>query len=226
MDLTPISAMGFVVAAVGVMRLAALADASLRVGKGGAEAGTGPGSVFEESGDWAARAYWDPLPTARSLTDSIGNGRWEDRSWLNVPGPFYTGATGATGVGPSGPESAPRHVLSGDGTTEFVYRQPRTPHEVYTLVGTAGYEPLAGYAWDGDEHWTPAAVREWWAGRARVRAWIRGELAAPTTSVNARSSLREFAGHLDEGLEDYLRGYVFWLIAGREPGRGEALPAL
>ncbi|WP_329342727.1 hypothetical protein OG866_40965 [Streptomyces sp. NBC_00663] len=39
-------------------------------------------------------------------------------------------------------------------------------------------EPMGGYAWDDDRHWTPRAVREWWAGRAHVHAWIESELAS------------------------------------------------
>ncbi|MFD9104548.1 hypothetical protein ACFVZN_26135 [Streptomyces virginiae] len=32
--------------------------------------------------------------------------------------------------------------------------------------------------------------------------------------------------HIDNGLEAYLRGYLFWLDQRREPRPGEALPRL
>ncbi|NUS78575.1 MAG: hypothetical protein HOV70_20580 [Streptomyces sp.] len=80
---------------------------------------------------------------------------------------------------------------------------------------------MGGYAWDGDRHWTPRAVREWWAGRAQVHAWIESELA---DDQNEPAALRRYAAYLEDGLETYLRGYLFWLTERREPRRGEPLP--
>ncbi|WP_327682947.1 hypothetical protein [Kitasatospora sp. NBC_00458] len=171
-------------------------------------------------GHWTQLAYWDPLPTARALTATMGNGRWEERSRLNVPGPFYAGETDG---GLNGPHRLPEHVLSGDEHHGFVHRQPVNPRELAGLVRIAEDEPAGGYAWDGDEHWTPEAVREWWAGRDAVRAWIAGELGGDR---NEPAALRRYAAHLDDGLEDYLRGYLFWLIERREPRLGEELPEL
>ncbi|MFF7847651.1 hypothetical protein ACFZDF_08675 [Streptomyces sp. NPDC007910] len=37
---------------------------------------------------------------------------------------------------------------------------------------------------------------------------------------------RDFVAPIDDGLEDYLRGYLFWLEQRREPRDGEALPLL
>ncbi|MEU6380743.1 ferredoxin [Streptomyces sp. NPDC046909] len=171
-------------------------------------------------GPWRDLAYWNPLPTARRLTDSMGGGRWEERSWLNVPGPFYAGETDD---GLNGPYYLPEHVLSSDQCFEFVHRQPASPREVAGLVEMAHDEPMGGYAWDGDDHWTPEAVREWWAGRGAVREWISGELAG---DQNRPEALRAFAAYLDGELEDYLRGYLYWLMERREPRRGERLPLL
>lgn len=176
--------------------------------------------LYPAEGEWQDLAYWDPLPTARDMTDSVGHGRWEDRSWLNVPGPFYAGATD---TGLNGPYYLPEHVLSSDEHYEFVYRQPANPREVAGLVEIAHNEPVGGYAWDGDQHWTPQAVRNWWARLAEIRAWITDEL---DDDRNEPEALQRYAAYLDDGLEAYLRGYLFWLTEGREPRLGEALPNL
>ncbi|MFF7474263.1 ferredoxin [Streptomyces sp. NPDC008092] len=177
-------------------------------------------AVHPAEGPWQELRYWDPLPSAREFTHSMGSGRWEDRSRLNVPGPFYAGVTDD---GLNGPYYLPRHVLSSDEHYEFVYRQPANPREVAGLVEIAAAEPQGGYAWDGDQHWTPEAVRQWWAGRASVRAWIAGEL---DDRRNEKEALRQYAAYLDDGLEDYLRGYLFWLTEHREPRTDEELPTL
>ncbi|MET9618327.1 ferredoxin [Kitasatospora indigofera] len=176
-----------------------------------------------EASDPAEVAYWNPLQLIGSPAREVGEGRWGDRSRLNVPGPFYGGATDSGG---SGPECAPAHVLHGDEGTEFVYRQPVNPEQLAELEEAFGEELFHGYAGDGDEHWTPDAVREWWAGRAGVRRWIEEDLAGRGGGDNERESLLAFAGYLDDGLEDYLRGYLFWLAEGREPKLGEPLPSL
>ncbi|HET6859956.1 MAG TPA: ferredoxin [Streptomyces sp.] len=171
-------------------------------------------------GRWEELAYWDPLPTARGLTDSMGNARWEHRSRLNVPGPFYAGETDDGG---NGTYYLPDHVLAADDGHEFVYRQPANPREVAGLVEIAGGEPQGGYAWDGDRRWTPESVREWWAGRDAVRAWLAAQLDG---DQNEKEPLGRYAAFLDDGLDQYLRGYLFWLIEGREPRTDEPLPTL
>jgi hypothetical protein len=199
---------------------------------------TGTLTAMDTADAGTESAYWDPLPAARGVVTrwrggagdlSIGEGRWEDRNWLNVPGPFYTGETDD---GMNGPVYAPRLVLcGGDWGMEFVYRQPRTSEEVETLLDVAWGEPMGGYAWDGDDHWSEDSVREWWAGRARVREWIHRQIARCSASGRAQDhedvpALREFAAHVDGPLERYLRGYLYWLIERREPAAEVTLPHL
>lgn len=183
-------------------------------------------------------AYWNPIPTARAIVAGwgpvagelrIGTGRWEDRSWLNVPGPFYTGETDD---GLNGQVYAPGLVLcGGEWGMEFVYRQPQTADEVETLLGVAWGEPMGGYAWDGDTRWTAGSVRSWWAERARVRAWIDEEIRSRSDSRadydrESVPALREFAAHMDGPFERRLRGYLYWLIEHREPDAKALLPEL
>ncbi|MFD0261313.1 hypothetical protein ACFVH7_23960 [Kitasatospora indigofera] len=77
-----------------------------------------------EVGDPAEAARWNPLQLVGSPSREAGEGRWEDRGRLNVPGPFHGGATDS---GRHGPACAPRHVLLGDRGAEFVCRQAAAP---------------------------------------------------------------------------------------------------
>ncbi|MEU4158729.1 hypothetical protein [Actinoplanes sp. NPDC026670] len=196
--------------------------------------------------------YWDPLPTARRLVDEgplAGldpfQGRWEDLNWRNVPGPFYAGETDSMALGRL---DAPRHICydddRGNGTaSEFVYRQPVDEAETESLISGCRLELWQGYQWDGDEHWTVAGVREWWRDRARVREWAVaiatdweadghpqwGFAGGPEYVRHYREAARghrDFIAYLDDGLEGYLRGYLFWLDQRRAPRPGEALPRL
>ncbi|MFC8720888.1 ferredoxin [Kitasatospora sp. NPDC057198] len=193
--------------------------------------------------------YWDPLPVARRLVAAVDRevfaGVWAERNWRNVPGPFYGAATDSMATGRL---DAPHHIaydddFGGGFGTEFVYRQPMDEAETEAVVSAACLELYSGYGWDGDEHWTPATVREWWRDRSRVRGWalaIAADWGAATHpgwgsngSVKfqghyhdaARGHL-DFAAYIDDGLERYLRNYAFWLDQRRPPRRGEALPML
>jgi hypothetical protein len=191
-----------------------------------------------ETAEARSSAYWDPLPAARDIAarsqsgpvdTSIGIGKWEDRCWLNVPGPFYTGETD---TGLNGQVYAPGLVLcGGELGMEFVYRQPQSSEDVEILLEVAFGEPMGGYAWNGDHRWSEGSVRGWWADRARVREWIRSEIAARSISEadydrESVPVLHEFAAHLDGPLERYLRGYLYWLVEGREPDARAVLPDL
>lgn len=189
--------------------------------------------------------YWDPLPTvAASARHPVANhddgrtlgppsdylrGEWERRDWRNVPGPFYGARTDSCWTGR---QIAPRHIVYEDEYgSEVVFRQPQDRHEVRLLLTAAWNDPFGAYACDGDTRWTLALVREWWAGRDRVAAWLRA--ASHRWSASERdderdnaSGLRDYAGYLDHGLEAYLRQYGFWLDNHRAAMPGEPLPDL
>lgn len=196
--------------------------------------------------------YWNPLPTARRLVDELAEpehklftGVWEQRNWRNVPGPFYAAETDSLAIGRRG---APDHIaydddLGGGFGFEFVYRQPVNAAETEAVVDACRMELFRGYNWDGDEHWTVEAVRDWWRNRSRVREWavdIAADWGADTHPHweynadpeylphyhDAAQGHRDFVAYLDHGLEGYLRGYLFWLDQHREPRPGEALPGL
>lgn len=182
-------------------------------------------------------AYWDPLPTARALAPAdasfpVFRGVWAERNWRNVPGPFYGADTDCMMMGRV---EAPRHIAY-DGDHEFVFRQPVNADETEALVHGAQLELYNAYGWDGDDHWTAGSVRDWWRDRGGVREWAVTagvEWAAydedPRYAAHyheAAQGHRDFVAYIDDGLEAYLRGYLFWLEQRREPRRGEALPLL
>ncbi|MFI8265203.1 MULTISPECIES: ferredoxin [unclassified Streptomyces] len=187
--------------------------------------------------------YWDPVPTARRLLALEGSpyatfgtpvfqGEWANRNWRNVPGPFYGADTDCMQFGR---DHARDHVAFDD-FHEFVFRQPVNERETEALVTAAGWELYNNYAWDGDDHWTPEGVRAWWRERGRVREWAVAAAAEWSSYAenpeyvphyhDAADGHRDFVAYIDDGLEAYLRGYLFWLDLRREPAPGEALPRL
>ncbi|WP_251064088.1 ferredoxin [Streptomyces sp. ISL-44] len=196
--------------------------------------------------------YWDPIPTVRAVAgthlpqwepgtrppvfdwsrgtrSSCEPDQWGERNWRNVPGPFYGAGTDNCWTGR---DCAPDNVMyDGEYNQEFVYRQPRDERETYAVLCAAECDPMAGYAGDGDAHWTPELVRDWWRDRGRVREWA--VVLDRTWSVSedryereASAGARDYVAHIDGGLGDYLRGYLFRLKEGRPARSGEALPAL
>jgi hypothetical protein len=154
---------------------------------------------------------------------------WADKHWLNVPGPFYTGPSDN---GWTGRLHAPRHVLyGGEYLNEFVYRQPRTKAEIDSVHTAAAQDPCRGYSADGDERWTPDAVRTWWSERAGVVQHITALLTLWSAStdeqeIEAAEGARDFLAYLAGDLENDLRAYLFRLEQGHYPHPDEQLPAL
>ncbi|MFD9357219.1 ferredoxin [Streptomyces sp. NPDC060031] len=181
--------------------------------------------------------YWDPIPTLAILQPgaepAFGSGwmgRWEERNWRNVPGPFYGAQTDTCWTGRL---HAPDLILYDDVYgQEFVYRQPRNPEEVKDLLTAACEETVAGYNHDGDLHWTPDSVRAWWRDRGRVRAWATSlgwsdwVTSEHPEERSAAAAARHYAAYVDAGLAEYLRGYLFWLVEGRPAAHGQTLPEL
>ncbi|WP_031067965.1 hypothetical protein [Streptomyces sp. NRRL WC-3742] len=169
--------------------------------------------------------YFDPTAGLGTDRDTF-QGRWEDKLWLNVPGPFYGADTDTCWTGRL---SAPQHVLyGGDYLTEYVYRQPRTPTEVALLVEGADQDPFLGYGCDGDTHWTPEGVRKWWRDRGRVTEFLSGRDWDAYNSVEQgiAASVRDFESYLAGGLAQDLRIYLYWLEQGSSPTPEDRLPEL
>ncbi|GAA4262692.1 hypothetical protein [Dactylosporangium darangshiense] len=173
--------------------------------------------------------YWDPV-TALPPEQRINfTGSWDDLLWLNVPGPFWTGETDTCWTGRL---QAPHNVLyGGEYFTEFVFRQPRTPTEVSAVADAAWADPFGGYGCDGDDRWTPSAVRAWWRERHRIDHYIAELLPHWASSTDryerdAAAGLRDFAAHVADPLGVQLRVYLFWLEERRSPTPTDTLPDL
>lgn len=163
-------------------------------------------------------AHWRRFRDSGSA-DAYLEGEWKERNWLNVPGPFYGAETDTCCAGPA---QAPANVLYDEFGQEFIWRQPRNSDEVRAVLDAAYQDPFRGYAWDGDDHWTAAAVGEWWANRERVLKWINDRLQAQDHPLT--TTVRAFREYIEGELEDDLSRYVAWLeersvAAGESPAR-------
>ncbi|GAA1589725.1 ferredoxin [Streptomyces globosus] len=183
--------------------------------------------------------YWDPLPAVRASAgtalpwketvtvlapaETYLTGRWAERNWRNVPGPFYGAQTDTCEMGP---EVAPQHIMCDETGQEFVFRQPRRPAEVNSVLLAAWNDPCGQYGMDGDQWWTTQSVRAWWQERARLREWAERFSTAPSGSHHFPYGLADLLSYLDGDLKAHLRGYLFWLEEGRPPTGAEILPDL
>jgi hypothetical protein len=187
--------------------------------------------------------YWDPMPHIGAVfasqprdglwpgPDATFQGKWNERNWRNVPGPFYGAMTDNCWVGRL---HAPRHILYGDDDDyeqEFLYRQPRTVEELGAVIVAAQEDPCAGWACDGDTHWTPSLVREWWCDRGRVREWIttkqrRWNVSDRADEREAATGLADYFAYLDGDLADHLQVYCYFLDNHVRPATGDRLPSL
>jgi hypothetical protein len=176
-----------------------------------------------------ANSYWDARRAAEAVRDEplwnaysgslqdMGQseaylkGLWDDRNWLNVPGPFYGAETDTCCAGI---EQAPGHVLVDERGAEFIWRQPRNEDDLRSVLSAAFQDPFDGYAWDGDDHWTPDQVLQWWEDRGRVEEWLEHELKMTSrTQLDElrRPILLAFLAYLCSALKQDLHSYASWL---------------
>ena len=86
---------------------------------------------------------------------------------------------------------------------------------------------------DGDDHWTPGDVRQWWAERRKLGSWIDAQLQNPArwwAEVDqdqlVLNGLRRFHKYIGSQLRHDLRVYMYWLEERRAPSEGARLPTL
>ena len=92
--------------------------------------------------------------------DGDFQGKWEEKHWMNTPGPIYCGDTTSCGTGPP---AAPNNVAVDESWQEVIYRQPVNRYELRQVVDAAWAEVVSGFGADGDLHWSYETIKEWWA---------------------------------------------------------------
>lgn len=155
-------------------------------------------------------------------------GKWKDKHWMNTPGPLYCGETDNCGTGPL---AAPNNVAFDKDGFEVIYRQPVYRFELPQVLEAAWADPLAGYAADGNLHWTYETVKSWWAEQRRE---VEQELQRPQETqltlgdkkFEYLSVLVRWLVYLKNGMYEYLQVYAFFLDNGRIPAEGDRLPEL
>ncbi|MEV0886098.1 hypothetical protein ACIOHB_14045 [Streptomyces microflavus] len=90
---------------------------------------------------------------------------------------------------------------------------------------------FSAFGCDGDVHWTPEAVREWWRDRARVTAYLAArrpvwEADDEKSGQGTAAAAEAYAAYLDGELAAHLRAYLFWLDERRSPTAADRLPQL
>jgi hypothetical protein len=156
-------------------------------------------------------------------------GSWEQRNSLNVPGPFYGADTDTCW---DGPIYAPDSLLCDAAGQGFVWRQPRNDTETHALLAGASSDPFRGFAWDGNDFWTPQSVRRWWQERGKRTVAISAltnllsQMGLTSPEPDWRAIAREYNDYLGGPIELDLRDYLFFLEEGRYPLPEDVRPDL
>jgi hypothetical protein len=104
-------------------------------------------------------------------------------------------------------------VLTDQWGQEFVWRQPQTVAELRAVLDAACQDPFHGYGADGDEHWTPDLVMEWWDQREGVIEWLASEHSPGLSASDGEivRALDDFRSYLHGELHDDFHRYADWL---------------
>ncbi len=177
---------------------------------------------------------WATIPTV-TLDPRSFQGRWSEKYWRNVPGPIYsTTLNMMSGLAFGGDE---QHLLF-DYQCEFVWRQPITSDEYKICLSAIDMDEVNSYQVDGNKHWTPQLVREWWGQKSELESWPKELLARPRNDSNEFRGLQpatlalcepiyiEYLKYINTSLPEYLRSYLFLLETGRAATSGDTLPNL
>ena len=147
---------------------------------------------------------------------------------MNTPGPFYTYESDWALLGPS---AAPDFVAIDAEERDIVFRQPFTHADITTVRRAADCDPFDGYAADGNQHWTVAEVRAWWARRDELREYIRSTfMPSRWRHASERPRLERIGAawllHFDTEVHGYLRAYCAFLDTRVWPTARQRLPEL
>jgi len=156
-------------------------------------------------------------------------GKWEEKHWMNTPGPIYGADTVSCGAGPP---AAPNNVGVDELWHEVIYRQPVNDYELRQVVNAAWAEVVDGYGADGDLHWSYKTIKEWWVGpRRKVEQELQRLYEAQLALRDQKnyeffSILSRWMGYLKTDMHQYLQVYAFFLDNGRVLAESDRLPEL
>jgi hypothetical protein len=168
-------------------------------------------------------------PSLESVESLVFQAKWNDKSWLNTPGPFYGANTDSCGTGPI---HAPYNSGLDREDLEYIFKQPSNVEELRDVVTAAKVNVLSGYGCDGDSHWTMVLIQEWWERRQQLLQVCLGskflsiDLASspdPLARVYRRNA-RYRLQYVRTELADYLGAYSFFIEEGRLPNESDTMP--
>lgn len=158
---------------------------------------------------------------------------WPNKYWKNIPGPFYSTTPNLMSLNVA--HEAQGHIFY-DETCEFYWRQPYTYCEYEQCLWAMCCDEIDSYGIDGNEHWTPQLVAEWWGRRGELLDWASGlkasagendcEFWGRFSEMSDREYLARYIEFIEDEAEEYLRSYIFMLAEGRAAQSGDSLPMI
>jgi hypothetical protein len=148
----------------------------------------------------------------------FSDSEWSTKGILNFPGPFYTGQTDSCGTGII---EAPQNIIFDENFSEYVMIQPRNKIELMQLWNAGNTEVFGSYHCDGNKHWTPKLVKEWWQNKQEILDMLtNGDLI----KLNCNQEKR-YRHYIENQAETDLKKYCFFLENGYYP-TNEKLPEI
>jgi len=156
-------------------------------------------------------------------------GNWSQCNWMNTPGPIYGGDTDTCGTGIV---IAPNNVALDPESQEIVFRQPVNLYELKQVVEAADCDPFAGYGCDGNMYWTYQKIKEWSKCKNELKQFLEQEYSEQIKKIRERDYTKHFyfcylsrwKEYVENGLDQYLRAYAFFLEEQRIPDESSTLP--
>jgi hypothetical protein len=164
----------------------------------------------------------------QSERKKLFGGIWDDKFWMNTPGPlYYIGGMYDT----EGILTAPNNIAVYD-AFQVIYRQPVNRYELRQVA--QAHQTFSPCTADGDLYWDAASVKTWWttsrpAIENAVRHAYEEERAAEQRHYEDAiylSGLRRWLEYLTDGMYQYLQVYAFFLENERVPTESDRLPEL
>jgi hypothetical protein len=161
--------------------------------------------------------FWEPEAVHKTFLDKS---HWPEKHPFNFPGPFYAGESDTCGTGIG---AAPENVINEPHIGEYIFRQPASYYELQCVLNAAATEVFDSYSANGNDHWTPAACRQWW----RHCPELLHSLSRPKVVAANEGQAQRYAEYLRGPAAMDLRRYCYFLEHGAYPVAARtALPEL